>query len=105
MKKYLRAKMALLVLASMSGAAAGQGQAAIEAGEELFAEHCSPCHGDNLRSSGAAFDLRELRAGERARFDRGVMEGKGQMPPWRGVLGNGELDQLWTYIRAHANDR
>jgi len=96
--------MALLVLAGMSSAAA-QEQAASEAGEELFAEHCSPCHGEKLRASGAAFDLRELRAGERARFDSSVMEGKGQMPPWRGALGINELDNLWAYIRAHANDR
>ena len=32
-----------------------------------------------------------------------VLDGKGQMPPWRGVLGETELDQLWAYIRANAN--
>jgi mono/diheme cytochrome c family protein len=30
------------------------------------------------------------------------LEGKGQMPPWRGTLNEAELDQLWAYIRAHA---
>jgi mono/diheme cytochrome c family protein len=101
----MRSIMALLVLAAMSSAACAQDEAAVEAGEELFAEHCSPCHGEKLRASGAAFDLRQLHAGERARFDRAVMEGKGQMPPWRGVLGTAEVDNLWAYVRAHANDR
>src|SRR5262249_5994246 len=32
-----------------------------------------------------------------------VWVGKGKMPPWRGTLGQAELDQLWAYIRAHAD--
>jgi mono/diheme cytochrome c family protein len=33
------------------------------------------------------------------------MEGKGQMPPWRGTLNQSEVDQLWAYIRANADDK
>jgi hypothetical protein len=27
------------------------------------------------------------------------------MPPWKGVLDSGQLDAIWAYIRANANDR
>jgi mono/diheme cytochrome c family protein len=35
----------------------------VESGEMLYEEHCSSCHGERLRSSGAIPDLRELGAG------------------------------------------
>jgi mono/diheme cytochrome c family protein len=46
--------------------------------------------------------LRRLKADERPRFDNSVRNGKNQMPPWKGVLSDDEIDQLWHYIRAHA---
>jgi mono/diheme cytochrome c family protein len=52
----------------------------------LYDEHCSSCHGEKLRSSGAIPDLRELGAGDRARFDMIVADGKDQMPSWQGVI-------------------
>ena len=42
---------------------------------------------------------------ERARFENSVTNGKNQMPPWKGVLDSGQLDAIWAYIRANANDR
>ena len=56
----------------------------------------------NLVNSGQTFDLRRLKADERPRFDNSVRNGKNQMPPWKGVLSDDEIDQLWHYIRAHA---
>jgi mono/diheme cytochrome c family protein len=82
--------------------AAAQDRASIEAGEQLYDEHCASCHGEKLRSPGAAFDLRTLRADDRERFDKSVKGGKGQMPAWGGVLQDSELDQLWAYIRSRA---
>ena len=58
----------------------------IEAGEQVYDEHCASCHGDKLRSTGAMPDLKELRADDRPKFDKFVMEGRGQMPPWQGTL-------------------
>jgi quinohemoprotein ethanol dehydrogenase len=89
------------VLAAATSVAA-QDQAQIEAGEQLYEEHCASCHGEKLRSTGAIPDLRELGAGDRARFDKAVLEGRGQMPPWQGVLSPQEFDQLWAYIRRYA---
>jgi mono/diheme cytochrome c family protein len=31
-----------------------------------------------------------------------VLDGRGQMPAWRGMVGEPELDQLWAYIRSRA---
>jgi mono/diheme cytochrome c family protein len=85
--------------------AAAQDQAAIQAGEQIYDENCAPCHGESLKNTGTTFDLRKLRADERPRFDKVILEGKGQMPSWQGTLGDKELDQVWAYIRAHAYDR
>jgi mono/diheme cytochrome c family protein len=29
-----------------------------------------------------------------------VLNGKGQMPPWRGALTEEEIETIWAYIRA-----
>jgi len=83
-------------------AAAAQDSTQIAAGEMLYDEHCASCHGEKLRASGAMPDLRELGAGDRARFDKAVLDGKGQMPAWQGQLSALELDQLWAYVRSRA---
>ncbi len=74
----------------------------IDAGETVYNTRCAICHGDELVNSGQTFDLRRLKADERPRFDNSVRNGKNQMPPWKGVLSDDEIDQLWHYIRAHA---
>ena len=74
----------------------------IAAGENVYNTRCAVCHGDELVNTGQTFDLRRLKADERPRFDNSVRNGKNQMPPWKGVLSDDEIDQLWHYIRAHA---
>jgi len=97
--------VSLLPWAWFCAVACAQDRAAIDTGEALYEEHCLGCHGEKLRSPGTSFDLRTLTAGQRARFDKFVMEGKGQMPPWQGTLNQTEIDQLWAYIRANAYDK
>ena len=41
----------------------------------------------------------------RPRFEKSVLKGKGQMPPWQGVLSSDEIDQLWHYIRDNAHEK
>ena len=89
-------------LVGFCAAVLAQDQATIEAGEQVYDENCASCHGDKLRSTGAMPDLKELRADDRPKFDKFVMEGRGQMPPWQGTLSNEEFDQLWAYIRSRA---
>jgi mono/diheme cytochrome c family protein len=83
--------------------ASAQDTAKAEAGENVYRTYCSPCHGDNLVSSGQTFDLRRLKAADRPRFENSVLNGKNQMPPWRGALTDEEIDQVWHYIRATAD--
>ncbi len=85
---------------AMSTHAAAQDQAAI--GEEVYEQHCQSCHGEKLRSAGAIPDLREFGANDRAKFDKMVLEGRGQMPAWQGIVSAEELDQLWAYVRSRA---
>jgi mono/diheme cytochrome c family protein len=71
-------------------------------GAMIYDAYCASCHGVELNNTapGVTFDLRRLRADERSRFDNSVLNGKNQMPPWRGVLAPEQIDALWSYIRA-----
>jgi mono/diheme cytochrome c family protein len=99
------------VLSCMTGARAddaapGADTAKIAAGENVYNTRCATCHGDELvNTSQTTFDLRRLKASERQRFDNSVRNGKNQMPPWKGVLSDDEIDQLWHYIRANAYEK
>jgi hypothetical protein len=50
-------------------------------------------------SGGVTFDLRRLRREDHERFVNTVLNGKRQMPPWRGVLGLEQIEKVWAYIR------
>jgi mono/diheme cytochrome c family protein len=95
--------MLVVLFAGLAGRRSHAGpQSKIEAGEETYRTYCLTCHGEELVNSGQTFDLRRLKPGERPRFERSVLNGKNQMPPWKGVLNEEQLDGLWSYIRAHA---
>jgi mono/diheme cytochrome c family protein len=102
----LRRILALAVMMSLANVAyadtAADDTAKIAAGETVYNTYCATCHGDDLVNTGQTFDLRALRADEWPRFENSVLNGKNQMPPWKGVLNAQQLDQLWHYIRAHA---
>ena len=71
----------------------------------IYADYCSHCHGEQLQdtSGGVTFDLRRLRPDERSRFVNSVLNGKSQMPPWRGVLSLEQIECIWLYIRANVD--
>jgi len=98
----LGAVLSFLPLLSAQDAASSQQKAKVEAGENVYSNYCQVCHGDRLVSTGQIFDLRRLTANDRSRFDNSVRNGKNQMPPWKGVLTDEEIDQIWYYIRANA---
>ena len=89
-------------LAATAAARAGPDAALIEAGATIYGDYCASCHGDGLRntSGGVTFDLRRLRAEDHDRFVDAVLNGKRQMPPWRGALQPEQIDSVWAYIRA-----
>ncbi|MBX9827256.1 MAG: cytochrome c [Xanthobacteraceae bacterium] len=92
-------------LIALVAPAVAQDQARIDAGEAIYNDYCFTCHGEKLVSSGQTFDLRRLTAADRARFENSVLAGKNQMPPWRGVLSSEQIDLLWQFIRANAQQK
>jgi len=97
-------RIGLIVSAAMlAQLAPARAQSAADAGREVYAEHCALCHGERLQATGAAPDLKLLRADQRARFDETVRNGKGQMPSWEGMISADEIDQIWAYIRSRAD--
>ena len=90
---------ALIPIASVAHAG---DTAKIEAGEAIYGNYCAACHGEELRntSGGVTFDLRRLRSEDRERFFTVVLDGKKQMPPWRGVLQMNQIEAIWAYVRA-----
>ena len=74
----------------------------VAVGAMVYADYCANCHGEQLRNTtgGATFDLRRLRSTDRDRFFSVVLNGKSQMPPWRGVLQSHQIESIWAYIRA-----
>ena len=102
MRAWAGAVVVLGAALSIVSTVSAQDAAKIEAGENVFNSNCAVCHGDQLVSTGQTFDLRRLKDTDRARFDNSVRNGKNQMPPWKGVLTDEEIDQVWHYIRANA---
>jgi mono/diheme cytochrome c family protein len=96
--------LVVAVLVTVCFCPAAPAQDAIAAGEQVYEEHCASCHGEKLRSTGAIPDLKEQRADGRARFDQMVMNGRGQMPAWQGIVSQDQLEALWAYIRSRARD-
>ncbi len=86
----------------VSAASADADTKKVEAGEMVYGDYCSSCHGEQLRntSGGVTYDLRRLRAQDRDRFFTAVLDGKRQMPPWRGALEMEQIESIWAYIRA-----
>jgi mono/diheme cytochrome c family protein len=76
-------------------------------GERLYSDYCSSCHGEELRntSGGVTFDLRRLKPGDHERFVTVVLNGKNQMPPWRGALEPDQIEAIWTYVRATLDNK
>ncbi len=74
----------------------------VAAGEQIYADYCSSCHGEALKntSGGVTFDLRRLREQDRDRFFSSTLDGKRQMPPWRGALDMQQIEAIWAYVRA-----
>ncbi len=105
MKRLCVAGLLLCAGSLFAVGARAQDQADLaKAGFKIYDNNCAQCHGDRLVGSGITFDLRRLKADERPRFENSVLNGKNQMPPWRNVLKPADLDAIWAYIRANANE-
>lgn len=83
-----------------AAATAPAASAQVQQGKQLYAEHCSHCHGFNMVSAGdVTFDLRTFPHNERRRFFESVTNGKDNlMPPWGDVLTQDEIGDIWAYV-------
>jgi mono/diheme cytochrome c family protein len=107
MMRGLRSGAAALAVVAAGALPAPPGRAAdtpdkakIEAGENVYSTYCAVCHGDNLVSTGQFPNLRRLTANDHPKFDTTVRNGRNQMPPWKDMLNDEQIDAIWAYIRA-----
>jgi mono/diheme cytochrome c family protein len=78
--------------------AAAQSPPPVEAGAQIYAVNCSPCHGTRMQDAESAFDLRKFPRDQRERFVNSIVRGKNQMPAWGDMFKPDELDALWAYV-------
>ncbi len=105
MKVLVGALLASAVLGPVAPASAQSGTDDVTAGSRVYQNYCATCHGEELQNnSGVSFDLRRLRADEHPRFVSALENGKKAMPSWKGVLTEAQIEALWAYIRANANE-
>src|SRR5258708_27546603 len=95
----------LLLSAAASAQDAMPDKAKLEAGETVYNNYCAVCHGDRLVSTGQFPNLRRLTANDRAKFGTTVLHRKNQMPPFKDVLSDAKIDQIWADIRANAIEK
>jgi cytochrome c55X len=96
--------VAAAAIASMTTLAAAQQQAAatdqalIAPGRTAYAQKCSHCHGPNMVTAGTvAPDLRAF-PDDNARFVTTVKHGKNNMPPWKDILSDQEIMEIWAFV-------
>jgi cytochrome c55X len=91
---------AVLIAACLAAppAAAQSEPGAAERGRKSYTSYCARCHGLNLVTTGAGFDLRTFPAHDKERFVRSVTQGVRAMPAWGTILKPGELDAIWAYL-------
>jgi mono/diheme cytochrome c family protein len=71
----------------------------IKAGSKLYADNCAVCHGQKMVDSGGGFfDLRTFPPKQRPRFINSVSNGKNSMPPWKSVLSQEQIGNLFAYV-------
>jgi len=96
-----------VLTATMSAFCAAQAQdapepftsAQVASGAQLYAKNCAVCHGPKMVDSGGGFfDLRTFPPSQRSRFVNSVSNGKNSMPPWKSLLSQAEISDLWAYV-------
>jgi mono/diheme cytochrome c family protein len=101
----LRALAAAAIAGLASGAAFAQDAPftpeQIQAGAKLYSANCAVCHGPNMvEPGGGFFDLRTFPPAQRSRFFNSVSNGKNSMPPWKSVLSQEQIGNLFAYVVA-----
>ena len=88
----------MVVPATAQQQAAAIDQALIGPGKTTYAQKCSHCHGPNMVTAGTvAPDLRAF-PDDSARFTTTVKQGKNNMPPWKDILSDQEITEIWAFV-------
>jgi mono/diheme cytochrome c family protein len=78
--------------------AAVSDQALVGPGKTTYAQKCSHCHGPNMVTAGTvAPDLRAF-PDDNTRFTTTVKQGKNNMPPWKDILSDQEITEVWAFV-------
>jgi len=94
---------AVLLPGPVARAQAPEGGASAALGRSLYTSYCARCHGVNMVSNGASFDLRSFPKDQRERFERSVTQGLRAMPAWGTTFQPDELASLWLFVSAAAS--
>jgi mono/diheme cytochrome c family protein len=98
------AAVTVAAIARISMPASAQQQAAVSdpaligPGKTTYAQKCSHCHGPNMVTAGTvAPDLRAF-PDDNTRFTTTVKQGKNNMPPWKDILSDQEIIEVWAFV-------
>ena len=101
----------LAVVAMLAGCAPGDGEATpadaaaaaeLDDGRRVYVQYCAACHGsDGQGGVGPKLAEGEVveRYPDRAAHRQVVVDGRGQMPAWGGVLSDDDIDAVVRYER------
>jgi cytochrome c551 len=88
------------------GEAEGGATADAAAGEEVFAENCSTCHGATGHGGNGGPDLTTMpKAQEQAGAEEQVTNGGGGMPAFSGTLSEEEISNVAAYVVEDINGK
>jgi len=69
-------------------------------GKSDYYSYCVNCHGPNMMNTGTrSYDLRKFPLNAKPRFIKSVKNGKKDMPAWKDVLDDTQIEQLWEYVK------
>jgi cytochrome c6 len=93
---------AMLAMALATGVAGGASAANFVQGQQLYNMHCAVCHG--ARGEGVMQEAPKFRMGERLdqpdmMLMQSVKTGKKAMPPFFGILQDGQILDVLAYVR------
>ncbi len=97
--RSLGAGVTLALTLSPLAAQPADDQLLISKGRQLYTSFCARCHGVNMVTTGAAFDLRSFPSDQAERFERSVNQGVRAMPAWGAILKPADVQALWQFVQ------
>jgi mono/diheme cytochrome c family protein len=96
--------LAFFLFAIPYSAAAQSGKS--EAGQKLYEQNCAKCHGPDgsgNTSIGKAVGAKDLRSAEARKLTEAeiatqIEQGKGNMPPFSGILNKAQISEIVPYV-------